>query len=477
MSTQTGKRTANLKVTLNKRNVESLKPADKPFIAWDDKLTGFGLRVQPSGVRAYIVNYRVGTGGRRATNRRLVIGRHGRVTADQARRLAQETLGRVAGGDDPATERALGRTVPTLREAFDEFLAAGPKRKESTVAVYRCTVYRSLGAWIDRTLDTIDRRDVEKCFLRLTNEAGWAQANSAMNMLRMLYRRHCIDIQGLHNPVDQWRAAGGRPHRPRRRTIQPPAEVLPRWHRGIETVVRNPVARDAFRFGLYTGMRKAEVSGLEWARIDLDEMTFRVEETKTGEPLELPVTRRLVTILQRRFAERSRGWVFPSGSAESGHMNDGMHYLNARISEAGRQLDHGAASRRRPTRCGSHRRVNSCVCADAGGNHAGGEGGNRPRGSIAGLVQDSGRESAVGVNTDILKVTGRTAVMSWRGRSGKRPMSGRFPPIAFTVFGVWSLSRAGSSTRPALPARPSSIRHSVEGRGRGHVTGRRPRVA
>ena len=70
-------------------------------------------------------------------------------------------------------------------------------------------------------------------------------------------------------------------------------------------------------------------------------MTFRVEETKTGEPLELPVTRQLVAILERRFAERdrfperSRGWVFPSGTAESGHMNNGMQYLNARISEAG----------------------------------------------------------------------------------------------------------------------------------------------
>ena len=341
MSTQSGKRTASVKVTLNKRNVESLKSADKPFIAWDDKLTGFGLRVQPSGVRSYIVNYRAGTGGRKAANRRLVIGRHGRVTADQARRLAQETLGRVAAGDDPAAERSLGRTVPTLRRAFEEYLAAGPKRKESTVAVYRRTVYRYLGAWVDRTLDSIDRRDVEKCFLRLTREAGWVQANSAMKMLGVLYRRHCIDFQGLHNPVDQWRAAGGRPHRPRRRTIQPPAEVLPRWHRGIETVVHNPVARDAIRFGLYAGMRRAEVFGLEWARIDLDRMTFRVEETKTGEPLELPVTRQLVAILQNRFAdrdgfpERSRGWVFPSETSKLGHMNSGMQYLNDRISEAG----------------------------------------------------------------------------------------------------------------------------------------------
>ena len=70
-------------------------------------------------------------------------------------------------------------------------------------------------------------------------------------------------------------------------------------------------------------------------------MTFRVEETKTGEPLELPVTRQLVAILQNRFAEcerfpeRSRGWVFPSGTAESGHINSGRQYLNAWISEAG----------------------------------------------------------------------------------------------------------------------------------------------
>ena len=49
MSTQTSKRTANLKMTLNKRSVEALVPADKPFIAWDDRLTGFGVRVQPSG--------------------------------------------------------------------------------------------------------------------------------------------------------------------------------------------------------------------------------------------------------------------------------------------------------------------------------------------------------------------------------------------------------------------------------------------
>ena len=144
MSTQSGKRTANLKMTLNKRNVEALKPANKPYIAWDDRVTGFGLRVQPSGVRSYLVNYRAHGGGRKAANRRLVLGRHGRVTADQARRMAQETLGKVAAGEDPAAGRARSRSVPTLREAFDDYLAAGPARKDSTLAVYRATIHRDL---------------------------------------------------------------------------------------------------------------------------------------------------------------------------------------------------------------------------------------------------------------------------------------------------------------------------------------------
>ena len=60
MNTTTGKRTAKVKLTLTKRTVETLQPADKPWIAWDDRLSGFGVRVQPSGTKAFIINYRTG---------------------------------------------------------------------------------------------------------------------------------------------------------------------------------------------------------------------------------------------------------------------------------------------------------------------------------------------------------------------------------------------------------------------------------
>ena len=149
-------------------------------------------------------------------------------------------------------------------------------------------------------------------------------------------------VVALYIRVDAERRAeargGGRPNRVKRRRIAPPAEVLPRWHRGIETAERNPVARDAFRSGLYTGMRRAEVFGLRWSQLDMRVMTLRVEETKTDEPLELPITRQLSAILERRLAERerfpepTRPWVFPSDISRSGHL-EGMQHLNARIGE------------------------------------------------------------------------------------------------------------------------------------------------
>ena len=94
--------------------------------------------------------------------------------------------------------------------------------------------------------------------------------------------------------------------------------MLPCWKKGIEAAVGMASARDALWFGLYTGMRLNEVLPLRWERVDMAGLVFRVEETKTGEPLELPITRQLADILERRRKASEtlpgslRGWVFPS---------------------------------------------------------------------------------------------------------------------------------------------------------------------
>ena len=78
MDGTTGRRTAKLRTELTIPAIEALEPAAKPWIAWDDKVTGFGVRVQPTGARSFIVNFRV---GKRGPLKRMVIARGGRDAA------------------------------------------------------------------------------------------------------------------------------------------------------------------------------------------------------------------------------------------------------------------------------------------------------------------------------------------------------------------------------------------------------------
>ena len=76
---------------------------------------------------------------------------------------------------------------------------------------------------------------------------------------------------------------------------------------------------------------------LRWERVNREDLVFRVEETKTGAPLELPITRQLAVILDRRWAESGHlegGWVFPSAPSRTGYFVK-LTYFHRRISEAG----------------------------------------------------------------------------------------------------------------------------------------------
>ena len=62
------------------------------------------------------------------------------------------------------------------------------------------------------------------------------------------------------------------------------------------------------------------------------ERLFRVAETKTGVPLELPITRQLAAILERRrpeSGEASEGWVFLSRISRSGRVAELSHMYEA----------------------------------------------------------------------------------------------------------------------------------------------------
>ena len=62
--------------------------------------------------------------------------------------------------------------MPTLEQAFEDYMVTGAKRQPGTVILYRCHMRHCLGDWLARPLDVISRRDVEVRFHLITEKNG-----------------------------------------------------------------------------------------------------------------------------------------------------------------------------------------------------------------------------------------------------------------------------------------------------------------
>jgi hypothetical protein len=78
---------------LTNRIVQQLTPEykDRATLVWDDKLPGFGVRVQPSGQKSYFLQYRY-----RGRSRRRTIGHCEVMKAHQARKMGLQALSPVS---------------------------------------------------------------------------------------------------------------------------------------------------------------------------------------------------------------------------------------------------------------------------------------------------------------------------------------------------------------------------------------------
>jgi len=92
---------------------------------WDTDLSGFCLRVYPSGRKSYAVKYRVA--GRQ---RWFTIGAHGNPWSPEAARLrAREILNGAALGEDAVEEKQERKAALTVSQLIDRYLADGPATK------------------------------------------------------------------------------------------------------------------------------------------------------------------------------------------------------------------------------------------------------------------------------------------------------------------------------------------------------------
>lgn len=172
---------------ITKRVVDALQSNGSEFTLWDDTVSGFGVRVRPSGAKSYAVVYRAGAGCG-APVRRYTIAAAGKIPPEHARIRAKVILGAVAHGHDPANQKTAERGTPTIAELADRFMAehVRAKRKVGTAEFYRdildCIVKPALGT---TKTDKLNRHQVSRLHSSLADTPF--QANRMLAVVGSMY--------------------------------------------------------------------------------------------------------------------------------------------------------------------------------------------------------------------------------------------------------------------------------------------------
>lgn len=300
---------------LTKRTVDTLQPKEADFIVFDDEVMGFGVRVFPTGKKTYLAQYR--SGGR---TRRVKIGRHGTITAEQARARAKELLGAVAGGDNPAGDIASHRSAPTVATVADRFYRdhALLRLKPTTQREYR----RSIELFIKPALGPfkigdVTRADISQLHHKLRDRPY--QANRTLGVLSKMF--NTVEIWGL-------RPDGSNPcrHVPKykehkRETFLNAAEISRLG--AVLTNARNTgtesqYAVAAFQLLILTGCRLGEIQTLKWSYIHSGYLNL--PDSKTG-PRRIAVSAEVQNVLNSLERIPGNDYVI-AGEIEEAHLTD-----------------------------------------------------------------------------------------------------------------------------------------------------------
>jgi integrase len=259
--------------TLTDIAIRKLAPRSDRFEVFDAKIPGFAVRVAASGVKSFVVLYRV-----KGRLRRMTLGRYPTVSLADARLLADDALNRVAHGGDPQRDKIAERRGTRFRDAVESFVRLHCERhnRESTAhETARVLRSRFVARWGSRDVREVGKGDIVALLDGIVNGGHPSAANHALAAIRKFFawsvERGLVDTSpcaGIRAPAVQ---------KSRDRVLED-RELAAVW-RGC--------AQISYPFGIIvrllilTAQRRGEVTTMCWSELDLDAATWSIPAAKT----------------------------------------------------------------------------------------------------------------------------------------------------------------------------------------------------
>lgn len=279
---------------------------------WDSELEGFGVRIQASGRKTYIVRYRVRD--HKNTQRKQTIARCSDMPPDRARDLARKVFALVAEGIDPMAERNTEKSLPTMADLKDRYIKehAKPFKKERSVEIdennWRLHVIPTMG---EKRVKDITRADILSLHGSLSTKP--ATANQVLALLSKAF-----------NLAEDWdyRARNTNPcHRVKKYELQEkecilsPVEIkhlsvtLDKMCKANE--ITKPM-ENLVRLLMLTGCRLNEIMSSRKDWVDFDRSLLLLPDSKVGQR-RIPLSPECMKIINQMPSNQK--WLIPGKSS------------------------------------------------------------------------------------------------------------------------------------------------------------------
>ncbi len=293
--------------------IRNLKPlSTKQFEVWDQAISGFGLRVSPSGTKAFVLVYRIG-----GKLKRMTLGRYPDLLLAKARAAAYSAKSKIAAGEDPKPRKLKAhsrRTEHTFSLAVDSYIEQHAKQKSKTWKQTEQMIHRELmGAFANTDIREISKQDIARHIEQIVKRGSPASANLALRIIKKFFN-WCVE-QGLLeiSPVTGLQAPARIVSRDRVLTDK---ELTNIWE--AANVIGYPYGQ-IVKLLLLTGQRRGEVVGMRRSELNMEKSHWSIsaDRNKNGKPNEVPLSDTAKAILTELPVWKS-DFVFPArGNLES----------------------------------------------------------------------------------------------------------------------------------------------------------------